>query len=207
MGCIWCWWGSGCVPTYVLYRNRRRDMDTAPQIAFHGFDGSPSLRRVIEEKIDNLERFYPHIVTCEVTVEQPHKSKNRGNHWRVKIVVSIPGEDVRVTRETEIERHEDPLPTVRDAFAQAKRQLQERRSRQVGEVKHHEEAPVATVHALGADHGFISTLDGRQLYFHANSVLNGGFDDLSVGAKVTFVEEDGVEGPQASTVRLYDLPT
>ena len=41
--------------------------------------------------------------------------------------------------------------------------------------------------------------DGRQLYFHRNSVL-GGVDRLAVGDEVRFTEENGNEGPQASTV-------
>lgn len=179
-------------------------MDSPPQIAFHGFEGAPSLRALIERKIADLERFNPRIVSCQVTVELPHHSKTRGNKWRVKIVVTLPGEDVFVTREaSDFRRHEDPIPTVRDAFAQAKRQLQDRRRRQTGEIKRHEAPPTATVHALGSDHGFLSTLDGRQLYFHRNAVLDDLFDALVVGAVVTFVEgEDGIEGPQASTVRL-----
>jgi cold shock CspA family protein len=32
-------------------------------------------------------------------------------------------------------------------------------------------------------------------------VLNGGFGDLKVGMRVTFAEEVGDKGPQASTVK------
>jgi ribosome-associated translation inhibitor RaiA/cold shock CspA family protein len=180
-------------------------MDIRPQIAFHNFEGSPALRRAIEAMIARLERFHPQIVGCEVTVELPHRRRTHGNKWRVKIVVSVPGEDVRVTGEAdEHARHEDAVATLRDAFASARRQLQDRRKQQTGQKKHHEAAPEATVHALGADHGFISTLDGRQLYFHRNALVDGTFDLLSVGSIVTFVEEDGVEGPQASTIHVLE---
>ena len=37
--------------------------------------------------------------------------------------------------------------------------------------------------------------------FHRNSVLDGGFSRLTVGARVAFAEEMGENGPQASTVR------
>jgi cold shock CspA family protein/ribosome-associated translation inhibitor RaiA len=46
------------------------------------------------------------------------------------------------------------------------------------------------------------TADGREIYFHRNSVLNGGFARLAVGSHVTFAEELGEKGAQASTVRL-----
>jgi len=50
--------------------------------------------------------------------------------------------------------------------------------------------------------GFLQTSAGRELYFHRNSVLNDKFSRLSPGTRVTFVEEMGDKGPQASTVRL-----
>ena len=49
-----------------------------------------------------------------------------------------------------------------------------------------------------------STGDGREIYFHRNSVLNGRFDRLERGAKVRFIEEMGEKGPQASTVVVKD---
>ncbi|MGO9847760.1 MAG: cold-shock protein [Methylocella sp.] len=54
----------------------------------------------------------------------------------------------------------------------------------------------------GDDYGFIETSDGREVYFHRNSVLDNAFDRLTVGSEVRFVEEIGQKGPQASTVRL-----
>jgi len=49
--------------------------------------------------------------------------------------------------------------------------------------------------------GFIEGGDGREVYFHRNAVLEG-FDGLQVGSEVRFAEEQGVEGPQASTVSV-----
>jgi cold shock CspA family protein len=49
--------------------------------------------------------------------------------------------------------------------------------------------------------GFLEAPDGREVYFHRNSVLEG-FETLEVGSEVRFAEEQGIEGPQASTVSL-----
>ena len=49
---------------------------------------------------------------------------------------------------------------------------------------------------------FPSMAEGREIYFHRNSVLHEAFDRLRVGAEVAFVEEEGDQGPQASTVKL-----
>ncbi len=55
-------------------------------------------------------------------------------------------------------------------------------------------------------YGFLRALDGREIYFHRNAVLNDDFDRLVVGAGVRFDEGLGEEGPQASTVQIVDKP-
>jgi cold shock CspA family protein len=50
--------------------------------------------------------------------------------------------------------------------------------------------------------GFLQTSDGREVYFNEYSVLSGAFAKLKVGTRVTFAEEEGESGPQASTVKL-----
>jgi cold shock CspA family protein len=66
-----------------------------------------------------------------------------------------------------------------------------------------ESAPHALVSKLFPEegYGFLSTPDGREIYFHRDSVLHEGFDYLKMGTEVTFVEAEGKEGPQASTVK------
>jgi cold shock CspA family protein len=54
----------------------------------------------------------------------------------------------------------------------------------------------------GEDCGFIATREGDEVYFHRNSVIDGAFDDLAVGDEVRFVQQDGDNGPQASSVRV-----
>jgi cold shock CspA family protein len=53
-----------------------------------------------------------------------------------------------------------------------------------------------------AGYGFIVSADGRDVYFHRNSVRNERFEDMEVGMEVVFVEEQGLRGPQASSVKL-----
>jgi cold shock CspA family protein len=53
---------------------------------------------------------------------------------------------------------------------------------------------------LKAGYGFLVTADNREIYFNRASVLNQGFNRLKPGDEVRFFEEEGVKGPQASTV-------
>jgi len=70
-------------------------------------------------------------------------------------------------------------------------------------VKAHATPPHGRVIRLFPDqgYGFIAAPDGRELYFHRNSVLSGGFEKLEVGSEVSYAEEEGEKGPQASTVK------
>ena len=64
--------------------------------------------------------------------------------------------------------------------------------------------PRAIVSALFPEkgYGFLTTPDGREFYFHKNSVLHDKFKNLKIGMKVRFVEELGEKGAQASTVKV-----
>ena len=50
--------------------------------------------------------------------------------------------------------------------------------------------------------GLLESSDGREIYFHRNSVLDDDYSRLAVGSRVTYAEEMGEKGPQASTVKL-----
>ena len=99
-------------------------------------------------------------------------------------------------------RNEDVYVAVRDAFKIAQRQLQDYVRERRGDVKHHEDPPHGRILRLFEDYGFIATPDGREVYFHRNSLLGESFDKLEVGTEVRFAEERGEKGPQASTVKL-----
>jgi cold shock CspA family protein len=95
--------------------------------------------------------------------------------------------------------------SVREAFEAAERMLQEHKEQL------REDTTTPTASALtgqvaliepGADHGFILTNTGMQLYFHRDSVTNAEFGDLKPGQVVHYVEEEGDAGPVATKVRV-----
>jgi cold shock CspA family protein len=99
--------------------------------------------------------------------------------------------------------HKDIYVVIRDAFKEARRQLQDYVRRARGQTKIHEPMPAGRVSKLfpDEDYGFLETADEREIYFHRNSVLNRAFDRLKIGSSVSFTEEIGEKGAQASTVR------
>jgi cold shock CspA family protein len=181
-------------------------MQTPVEVDFQGMAGTASIQMEIAEHINELEDRFGRVTACRVVLKGPGGHHRTGGLYEVNIRLALPdGREVNVGRTpTADERHSDLTFAINDAFKRARRQLQDQARRIDGQVKRHEAQPIGTVKLLdeSGDFGFLETSDGREIYFHRNSVLNGGFDRLAVGMHVTFAEESGEKGPQASTVRL-----
>jgi cold shock CspA family protein len=75
---------------------------------------------------------------------------------------------------------------IRAGFKAMRRQLQDYVCCLRRDVKTHHPAPHAKVGKLfpREGYGFIETPDGREIYFHKNSVLNSSFEHLDIGDEV-----------------------
>jgi len=180
-------------------------MQTPVEIDFQGMDANAQVREAIGKHVAELERRFSRVTACRVVLKAPGGHHRTGGLYEVNIRLALPdGREVNVGRTAQAdERHSDLTFAINDAFKRARRKLQDQVRRLQGEVKVHEGQPTATVVRMdpSGEFGFLETSDGREIYFHRNSVLNGGFSRLSVGARVTFAEEMGEKGPQASTVK------
>jgi cold shock CspA family protein len=140
-----------------------------------------------------------------VVLDVPHRHHHSGNLYQVRLDITVPGDEIAVTREAPGHEAAKALAAaIKDAFDAADRLLEDYVRRRRKDVKHLDELPHARVRAVvaGQDHGFLETADGREVYFHRNSLVNADFDSLEPGTEVAFVEEAGEKGPQASTVRV-----
>jgi ribosomal subunit interface protein len=160
--------------------------------------------KAIEEKINakaaKLDKYFDRIMSCRVVVEESQRRQHQGKLFSVHIDITVPGKELAVTRE----ENEDPYVAVRDAFNNATRLLEEHARRKRGEVKVHEAPPAGRIIRIFPEqsYGFIITSDHREIYFHRNSVVNDDFNRLAFGVPVTFIEEQGEEGPQAARVAI-----
>lgn len=184
----------------------RKDMQIPVEITFHNLEASPALEALVREKVAYLERFSDRITSCRVAIEECHRQHRKGNTFRVRIDLTLPGKEIVVGRDPAANHaHEDAYVAVRDAFKAARRRLDDHTRQIRGRVKLHEpQRGSGTVRALFRQegYGFIQTSQGREIYFHENSVQDGSFDALDQGEPVDFVEaeEAGEKGPQASAV-------
>lgn len=172
------------------------------QLRWHGVDPSDAIAAHVSEDVARLERIWDRITGCVVTLEAAsHHHRHAGGQYRVRIELSVPGGKLVVGRDPrKTALHSDLYIALKAAFREARRQLGDHMRRLDGRVKAHAPAARAEVARLLDGYGFLRTADGREIYFHERSVLEGGFGSLRVGSVVRFVEEAGDEGPQASTV-------
>ena len=181
-------------------------METPVEIDFQGMDANPSVRDTIAKHVTQLEERFGRITAGRVVLKAPGEHHRTGGLYEIGIRLMLPeGREVNISHtEQDDERHSDLTFAINSAFKHARRQLQDQVRKLQRQVKHHDGLPIGTVVGLDplGEFGFIETDDGREIYFHRNSVLGGEFPQLAVNSRVTYAEEMGEKGPQASTVKL-----
>jgi ribosomal subunit interface protein len=108
-------------------------MQTDLQITIRDMEHSPALEERIRDKVKKLEQVYPRIMGCRVVLEAPHRHKQQGKQFIVRLDVTVPGKEIVVNHD----HHEDAYVALRDAFNAARRQLEEYGRIQRGDVKNH----------------------------------------------------------------------
>lgn len=185
-------------------------MNVPPEISFRGVERNPRLETFLERRIDKLEEICDYINGCRIAVEKPHEHQKQGNPYRVRIDVTVPpGKELAATAgQLDNDLHDELRTVIVDAFEAMERQLRELVERQRGDVKTSDD-----VHGLVTklfpddDYGFLKDIDtGREVFFHRSAVVNDAYDELQTGTEVRFVEVEGEDGPQASTVQVIGKP-
>ena len=170
------------------------------QITIRDLPHSEALEAHIRDRAAKLEEFHPHITSCRVTVEEQALHHQQGRQFRVRIDVRVPGKVVVANRDHD----EDVYAALRDAFDSVKRQLEEAVRVRRGDVKVHETPHHGQIARLFPEegYGFITTVEGRELYFSRENMAHPAFDELEIGSAVQFIEDSGAEGPQARRVSV-----
>lgn len=175
------------------------------QIAFRNLERSEAIAAKIVERAAKLESYYDRIIGCRVMVELQHKHHHRGNHYHVRVDVTVPGAELVANREPgEHHAYADVYVAIRDAFDTIRRQLEDHARERRGDVKAHETPPHGTIAEIhpAEDYGRIEAPGIGLIYFHRNSVIEADFDKLATGTAVRFDMEMGERGPQATTVHV-----
>lgn len=186
-------------------------MQVPLEISYRDVEKTEELEELIRQKAAKLDRICDHISSCRVMVEKLQKHQSSGQPYRVRLDIRVPpGHELAVSRDaSKGNLHLDLPAEIRWAFDVAARQLKELMEKQRRDVKVHPYQQVQGVieRIFYADgNGFIRTVDGREIYFHRNSVLHMPFEQLRVGMGVRFSEEMGDKGPQGTSVQVIEIP-
>ncbi|MDZ4287919.1 MAG: HPF/RaiA family ribosome-associated protein [Prosthecobacter sp.] len=131
-------------------------MNLPVQITFRRMEPSPAVETRIREEAVALDRYFSRITSCRVVVEAPGRA---GRGFEVSIDIGVPGSEIAVNHQPsqhsslvhsetdELEKHHEVQPdhkdvfvSIRDAFAAARRQLEDYAEVLRGEVKRHPES-------------------------------------------------------------------
>ena len=181
-------------------------MQTPVEIEFQDMPDNSAVQEQVADQLKKLEARYGRITAGRIVIKGPGNRHQTGGLYDINIRLALPdGREVNIGRTPKAdERHSELAFAVNDAFKRARRRLQDNTRLMEGRVKSHEGLPIGTVVRLdpAGEFGFIRSSDGEEVYFHRNSLLGGEFSELAVGSRVTFADEIGEKGAQATTVKL-----
>lgn len=112
-------------------------MLTPLEIAFHGLERSDAVEARVKEKFKRIESHFERITHGRVVIEAPKKRASRAKVFTVRIEVGVPGRRPIVASSDPKDNggQSDVMMAVRDAFAAAMRQVNERASRKAHPAK------------------------------------------------------------------------
>jgi cold shock CspA family protein/ribosome-associated translation inhibitor RaiA len=180
-------------------------MENSFKIVFKGLDASRAVEAEVRAWLGKLAPLTTAagITGGQITIEAVHQH-NQGSRHHARMDLSIPGRALVIGPEHPGNAaHEDVYVAVRNVFRALRRQLEadrERRREQRVEVQDGWAGGRVTFVDPVLKFGWLANGEGREIYFHGDSV-SGGIERLALGGEVHFREESGADGPEARAVK------
>ncbi len=189
-------------------------MKIPPEITYSNLEKSEAIDYLVHEKIAKLEHICNYINSCHIAIEKIHDRPRAGSPYRVRIDLTVPPSHQLVAEKNPGEdiQYEPLEAVIRETFHTMRHQLTkitqlQRASEQANRYPEAQETTAFVTKLFRENsYGFLKTLDGREIYFHHNSILHNDFNRLEIGTGVDFSLEQGEEGPRASTLKIVDKP-
>jgi ribosome-associated translation inhibitor RaiA len=121
------------------------------QVRYQGLVTSDELRAAVERRAARLERFHERVAACRVAVQRWYQHHGQGSNYRVAIDLTLPGEELAIARESELDARPEALKsTLESAFEGAESALQRRAAHGASSVSHasHVSADARRLHPL-----------------------------------------------------------
>ncbi len=106
-------------------------MQVPVQVTFRDMPVSDSVEARCWEEAAKLERYYDRITSCRIVIAESHRRRVKGTLFAVRIDLAVPRRVLVANREPPLHHaDEDIFVAVREAFARARRQLEDHVRRQ-----------------------------------------------------------------------------
>lgn len=112
-------------------------MQVPVHVVLKGVAQPAAVRAEVVKAANGLERFHGRVTACRVSVTNPDTRHRTGSLFDVHVVLSVPGHaDIVVSRRAEDQPEREHISvSLRKAFAQARRRLQDTAREMRGDVK------------------------------------------------------------------------
>ena len=174
-------------------RGRRAPIDLEIQTRSIGLD--PRWRDLVEEESAQLAERFPELIRLHVTLR--HASHHRRGAEEVSIVANVPRRALRASKRGPL-----MLEALHAVFGSIARELDRYHRTRRPFVKGPNPRVMGSIKSIFRDggYGFIRLPEGREVYFHRNSVRSLPWKALKPGLAVELDLVEGADGPQASRV-------
>jgi cold shock CspA family protein/ribosome-associated translation inhibitor RaiA len=174
-------------------RTRRAPFDL--EIQTQKVDLDPRWRDLIEEESARLAERFPEVIRLHVTLR--HTLHHRRGVEEAAVVANVPRTALRASK-----REPRMLEALHAVFDSLTRELDRYHRTRRPFVKGPNPRLTGSIKRIFRDggYGFIRLPEGREVYFHRNSVRALPWEALKPGLAVEVELEEGAEGPQASRV-------
>ncbi len=111
------------VPLQITFRDfpPSEAMPLCVAVSFRAASSAIAAR--VRQQAEKLNRFSNRISKCQVVLEVPHQHHRHGNIYRVRINLTLPGEELVIDRSSQNQSHKNLYIAMRDAFNAAQRKL------------------------------------------------------------------------------------
>lgn len=183
-------------------------MDSPANITFRHLEPTDAVRDDINGRIAELEKFHPHVTSCDVVVTGPSQKHETGQEHHVQVTVQVPGQKNIVVSDKlgRSAATADLNLLIHQVFETTDRQLREHARVMNGlDVKHHPDIMHGIIDRLfpAEGYGFIKAENGEEVYFEQDNLTKGEWDKLKVDMKLRFRVGDGEKGLYAMNVSAH----
>lgn len=176
-------------------------MRTPLQISYQVLGRNKKFDRMIRGEVNKLQQLYGEFLKCIVLIEKKEITPTTDCGYTVRIEMGVPpGHLLIVGGGSTNEPPPRSLPeALENTFAEARRRLHLL-------MQHIEQETNAIVWSVNIDEGYgiLRRLDGEEIFFHNNCVVNDDFRYLRPGIGVNCTTVPDNKGLQAFSVLVTD---